>query len=43
MEKRCTCLSCPANVINSINGAIENTVEEMEEMDRNEQFKTLGT
>jgi hypothetical protein len=40
MEKCCTCLSCPANVINDINGAIENTVKEME---RKEKISMIAT
>ncbi|NLD49679.1 MAG: transposase [Clostridiaceae bacterium] len=34
MEKCCTCLSCPSNVVNDINSAVGNTVEEMERKDK---------
>jgi len=30
-EECCTCLACPASVVNDINSAIENTVKQMEE------------
>jgi len=40
MEKCCTCLACPASVVNDINSAIENAVKEMEKKDK---FSVIAT